>query len=177
MQYIYIQPIGEIEQELYDYLSTELKKVYFYSCKVALRMEIPEISYNVRRRQYNAEILVFGMMKQMPSDAKSMIGIIDADLFVPDLNFVFGLAYHDTAVIALPRLRPECYGEDKNIFLFKERILKEAVHELGHTFGFAHCPDIRCIMHLSNNLADTDIKGPGLCRVCSVNSQARRARE
>ncbi len=94
--------------------------------------------------------------------------MIDVDLFVPGLNFIFGLAAGNTAVISLARLKPEYYGEMKNVFLFRERALKEAMHELGHTFGLHHCPDIRCIMHFSNRLEDTDIKGPGFCRNCSI---------
>jgi archaemetzincin len=168
MQYIYIQPIDEIEKELLGHLAAELEKVYRYPCKVASLIGVPEISYNADRRQYSAEVLVSWIKEQMPSDARRLLAVIDADLFVPCLNFVFGLAHGNTAVIALPRLRPEYYGEEKNMRLFRERALKEAVHELGHTFGLGHCPDMRCVMHFSNNLADTDIKGPGLCGVCSV---------
>jgi archaemetzincin len=167
MQYIYIQPIGEIEKELLDHLTAELKKVYNYSCKVTLRIGVPEIAYNADKRQYHAEVLVSRMMEQMPSDAKQLLGVVDADLFVPGLNFVFGLAYGNAAIIALTRLRPEFYGEERDERSFRERALKEAIHELGHTFGLAHCPDIKCIMHFSNNLTETDIKGPGFCRVCS----------
>jgi archaemetzincin len=173
MKYIYTAPIGEIEPELLNYLNAELKKVYGYPCKIASRVWVPEIAYNADRGQYNAEVLMSKIMEQMPSDAKRLLGVIDADLFMPDLNFVFGLAYVNTAVIALTRLRPEYYGEEKNERLFKERALKEAIHELGHTFGLAHCPDIRCVMHFSNNLADTDIKGPSFCRVCSARLARR----
>ncbi len=168
MQYIYIQPIGEIEKELLAHLAAGLKKAYGYPCKVASPIGVPEISYNADRRKYSAEILASRIMKQMPSDAKRLLGVIDADLFVPGLNFVFGLAHGNTTVIALIRLRPEYYGEERNAGLYRERALKEAIHELGHTFGLAHCPDIRCVMHFSNNLADTDIKDPGLCGVCSA---------
>lgn len=104
----------------------------------------------------------------IPSHAKRLLGVVDADLFVPGLNIVFGLAYGNTAILALTRLKPEFYGEEKDELLFRKRALKEAIHELGHTFGLAHCPDKRCIMHFSNNLAETDIKGPGFCRVCSA---------
>jgi archaemetzincin len=93
--------------------------------------------------------------------------VVDVDLFVPGLNFVFGLAPGSTAVISLVRLRHEYYGERKNEYLFRDRALKEAIHELGHTFGLHHCPDIRCIMHFSNCLEDTDIKCPDFCKVCS----------
>jgi archaemetzincin len=173
MQYIFIQPIGEIEKELLGHLAAELEKVYRYPCKVASRIKVPEISYNDERRQYNAEVPTSKIMEQMPFDARRLLGVVDADMFVTDLNFVFGLAYGNTAVIAVLRLRPEYYGEEKNERLFRERALKEAIHELGHTFGLPHCPDTRCIMHFSNNLIETDIKGPGLCGVCSARLMRR----
>lgn len=167
MQYIYIQPIGEVEKELLDFLSAKLERVYGCTCRVAPPLRIPESSYNLQRGQYNAEELVAKMAERIPVDAEKLLGVIDADLFVPDLNFVFGLAAGSAAVVSLARLRPEYYGEKKNEYLFRERALKEAIHELGHTFGLNHCPDIRCIMHFSNCLEHTDIKGPGFCKVCS----------
>lgn len=173
MQYIYIQPIGEIEKELLGFLSTNLERVYGCTFRVAPPLRIPESSHNLQRGQYNAEVLVAEIAEKMPVDAEKLLCVVDVDLFVPGLNFVFGLAAGNTAVISLARLRPEYYGERKNEYLFRERALKEAVHELGHTFGLHHCPDIRCIMHFSNRLDDTDIKGPGFCKVCS-NKIGRR---
>jgi archaemetzincin len=51
-------------------------------------------------------------------------------------------------------------------FIFRERAVKEAVHELGHTFGLGHCPDSSCVMHFSNCLDDTDRKGKEYCPEC-----------
>ncbi len=166
MKYIYIEPIGEVEKELLDFLSTKLEKGYDCTCRVAPPLRISESSHNLQRRQYNAEVLVAEISEKMPVDAERLLCVVDIDLFVPGLNFVFGLAAGNTAIISLVRLRPEYYGERKNEYLFRERVLKEAVHELGHTLGLHHCPDIRCIMHFSNRLEDTDIKGPGFCKVC-----------
>ncbi len=150
------------------YLASRLEGIYSYPCRIAFPVRIPEVSYSVDRDQYNAEVIVEKIIEMMPADAEKLLGVVDVDLFVPGLNFVFGLAAGNTAVISLARLRPEYYGERKNEYVFGERALKEAIHELGHTFGLHHCPDIRCIMHFSNSLEDTDIKGPDFCRVCSA---------
>jgi archaemetzincin len=41
------------------------------------------------------------------------------------------------AAIYLPRLRQGFYGLKKNEKLFLQRVVKEAVHEIGHAFGLA----------------------------------------
>ncbi len=168
MKYIYIQPIYEVGKEILGYLVSGLEVVYGYPCRIAPPVRIPELSYSADRDQFNAEIIVEKIKETMPADAEKLLGVVDVDLFVPGLNFVFGLAAGNTAVISLIRLRPEFYGEMKNEYVFRERALKEAIHELGHTFGLHHCPDTKCIMHFSNCLEDTDIKGPDFCRVCSA---------
>jgi archaemetzincin len=167
MKYIYIQPISEVREELLDYLVIRLEGIYGYPCRIALPVRVPESSYSADRDQYNAEVIVEKMMEKMPIDAEKLLCVVDFDLFVPGLNFVFGLAASNTAVISMVRLRPEYYGEKKNEYLFRERALKEAIHEPGYTFGLYHCSDVGCIMHFSNCLEDTDIKDPGFCKVCS----------
>jgi archaemetzincin len=46
--------------------------------------------------------------------------------------------------------------------------MKEAVHELGHTFGLIHCSDARCAMSLSNAIQQVDKKTEELCTNCSI---------
>jgi archaemetzincin len=73
------------------------------------------------------------------------------------LNFVFGHAHINgkVATVYLQRLRQEFYGLEKNENLFLQRVLKEAVHEIGHAFGLGHCPISRCVMNFSNSISDT----------------------
>jgi len=49
-----------------------------------------------------------------------------------------------------------------------ERIVKEAIHELGHTFNLRHCPENTCIMHYCRNEEDVDRKSDELCRYCKI---------
>jgi len=42
--------------------------------------------------------------------------------------------------------------------VFQERVLKEIVRELGHTFGLFHCIDLDCVMHSSTFVEDIDQK-------------------
>jgi predicted Zn-dependent protease len=93
---------------------------------------------------------------------------IMADCYTPGLNLIFGQATLNgrEAFVALPRLRPSFYGQSEDLNLFRQRALKEAIYELGHTWGLAHCPDLCCVMHFSNTLHDTDVKTVGFCSRC-----------
>ena len=92
-------------------------------------------------------------------------------IFSRFLNFVFGVAdlsknkSFGSAIISVTRLREEFYRRTVNIALFEQRVLKEAIHELGHTFGLEHCENL-CVMRFSNSLEDTDRKPQELCETC-----------
>ena len=69
-------------------------------------------------------------------------------------------------MVSLRRLRPEHYGAPPDEKRLEERALKEAIHELGHTYGLGHCQDERCVMYFSNSLGDTDRKQALFCPLC-----------
>jgi len=70
------------------------------------------------------------------------------------------------AVIALPRLRQGFYGLPGDEALFHQRAVKEATHELGHTYGLGRCRNPRCVMCFSNSLRDVDRKERDFCPSC-----------
>ncbi|HMK82317.1 MAG TPA: hypothetical protein VK503_01235, partial [Candidatus Bathyarchaeia archaeon] len=90
------------------------------------------------------------------------------DLYVPEKNFVFGLSDlpGSRSLIALSRLRQRFYCESDDEVLFFSRVVKEAVHELGHSHGLRHCSNSRCVMCFSESIEDTDYKEQDFCPVC-----------
>lgn len=131
---------------------------------------LPPYAYDRARRQYNSTLLLEYLALSKPRGYAKYLGVTDADLYAGGLNFVFGEAIlnGEDAVVSLHRLRPEFYGEPPNRRLFEARVLKEAVHELGHTFGLTHCRNPECVMSFSNSIIDTDVKKAQPCLKCQV---------
>lgn len=121
---------------------------------------VPKEAYSLRRRQYKAETLL--PLAYLPGRDR-ILAVTELDLYAGDLNFVFGIADsgRKAALISLHRLR---IGASERVF--RERTVKEAVHELGHTLGLSHCHNRGCVMRFSNSLADTDRKGKEFCMAC-----------
>ena len=163
---IVLIPIGEVVEATLETLRQPLAQVFGQRIKIGDRMPLPRESWQQSRRQYLASMLL--VLIPLPDSANRALGVVDVDIFAPGLNFVFGQAdvAGKRALISLQRLRQEFYGLPRDEDLFLERMLKEAVHELGHTYGLGHCPDPTCVIHFSNSLRDTDIKGWNLCSFC-----------
>ena len=91
------------------------------------------------------------------------MAVTTVDLFSEGLDFVFGLADvgGDRAVVSVRRLA----AADPH--LLSARLLKECVHELGHTWGLPHCEDAACVMHFSNSIEETDAKTARFCATCT----------
>ncbi|MFQ6081991.1 MAG: archaemetzincin family Zn-dependent metalloprotease [Candidatus Aminicenantia bacterium] len=165
---IYLFPVGKVEISILKKLALQLERRFNYSVIIGKKIKIPASSFNYRRNQYLSPVILTQLRKSIPSDTIKCLGIIDVDLYVSQLNFVFGQAEMGgkVAIISLTRLRPEYYSLKSNQKLFELRILKEAVHELGHCFGLNHCSNPKCVMHFSNTLMDTDIKSDKFCPSC-----------
>ena len=168
-QSLLIVPFDSIRKDVLVFLQNELTRMFGIDVKIASEEPIPQYAFDPKRRQYHST-KILEWLKNIPVMDTRILGIIDLDLYVPELNFVFGEAdvAHGVCIISLVRLRQEFYGLPKNENLFLERALKEAIHELGHTYRLSHCRDPKCIMHFSNSLQDTDIKGPDFCPRCKL---------
>ena len=158
---IIVQPIGHIDKGIIEFLVQQLSSIW--DAGQSSSMEIPKNAYDSDRRQFDGNVL----LQELPEIGDITLGVIDEDTYVNGLNFIFGLAGANKAIISLYRLRPEFYRSPEDEDLFKLRALKESIHELGHVFGLKHCQNRRCIMHFSNSISDTDYKDWRYCGSCA----------
>ncbi len=166
---ITLVPIGAIPAELLSWLADSLEEITDQKVVIGEAIPLPASGYDPRRRQYRGDAVITALRGVPGITAGRVLGLTDADCFTPGLNFIFGQATLGgrEAFVALPRLRQPFYGLPEDAALFRERALKEVVHELGHTWGLSHCANVRCVMHFSNTLHDTDVKGPDFCPRCN----------
>ncbi|MDI6819458.1 MAG: archaemetzincin family Zn-dependent metalloprotease [Candidatus Hodarchaeaceae archaeon] len=175
---INIIKIGEIPNKLLRDLMPRLLKRYekfVEGCQVGTPLELPVAAYDPHRMQYRADIVLERVLHTARGEGK-VLALTDVDLYVPRLNFVFGQAQcpGTVALVSLRRLDPAFYGEPSDYELLLKRATKEAVHELGHTFGLNHCSALGCVMTFSNSIFEVDEKKAKFCERCLNKLHARR---
>lgn len=128
----------------------------------------PESAWDVKRRQYSSSVLLRQVAASWTPDCERVLGVTEVDLFIPMLSYIFGQAQLGgrAAIVSTARLRQQFYDlpDDQPVLL--DRARKEALHELGHTFGLVHCEDRSCAMSLSTNIRQVDIKNAYYCEAC-----------
>gem|GEM_PF-82698 len=165
---IYILPLGEIEWEILEEVKKEITAVFQFPVKVLPNLSNPAYAFEPKRGQYYSTKILKELISKLPDDGVKILGITEVDLCTPVLTFVFGEAHLEgcAAVISLARLHQEYYDLPSNKPLLLNRAVKEAIHELGHTFGLVHCRDNQCVMSFSPNCLGIDQKQVGFCSVC-----------
>jgi archaemetzincin len=161
---IYLSSQPDLLQRLADDLAEGL------GATVRLRVPWfdPEAAYDSSRGQYNSTHILKALLGDPDGAATRILGVAGVDLFIPVLTYVFGEAQLDgrAAVVSTHRLRAEAYGLPGDEVLLAERLLKEAVHELGHTLGLLHCADPACVMRASTYVEEIDLKRATFCLAC-----------
>lgn len=167
---IHILPVcpPTININLLDRLSASLAATLKMPCRVITEEFDAGFAYDAYRTQTYSTAILARLAEAPIGDEDIMLGVTEADLFVPVLTFVFGEAQYPgrAAVISAARLREEFYGLPPDAAKLDDRLLKEAVHEIGHTRGLGHCDDWRCVMVSSHRVERLDLKSAGFCAAC-----------
>ncbi len=160
--------LSEIDKHILEVLKQNIEQTFNRPVEIRAHTGSLDYAYDASRKQYMSPRMLSRLRRLKKGSGDKILGIVDVDLYSPEFEFVFGEAEISSGVatVSLYRLRPECYGLRPDEKLFEERAVKEAVHELGHLYQLGHCPNPKCVMHFSNSLADTDVKGKTFCSKC-----------
>jgi len=120
------------------------------------------------RGQYDANKLIKALDHLYVAAGMKTLGIFNTDLFIPILTYIFGQAFLNgsSGIVSIHRLRNERYGLKADDQVLTDRLIKEVIHELGHTFGLIHCHNPVCVMHSSTYVEDIDQKSRHICLMC-----------
>jgi archaemetzincin len=166
---ILVSPIGDLDSSLVYHTMKELSDCFGYPVISRSLIEDMEFAFDSARDQYNSSILLEKLSSITPANTIKVLAICDKDLFIPVLTHVYGEAQLNgkASIISTYRLKDNLPVINSRSVFF-QRIIKEAVHELGHTFNIRHCPDRSCAMHYCRSIDDVDNKSNRFCRYCDV---------
>jgi len=166
---IIISPIGDVTPDLLGPISEEIKRIYGYPTEVLSLLDDLEFAFHPNRNQYHSTPILEQLAQKAPAGAIKVLALVEVDLFIPILTHVYGEAQlgGKACIVSTIRLNEgHSYLNTQEPFL--SRIVKEAIHELGHTFQLRHCREHTCLMHYCRNESDVDRKSDQLCRYCKV---------
>jgi archaemetzincin len=170
MTFIQLLPIGNADPGVLEALRAGLAREWHTRCDVLPRKLDPEFAFHPERQQYHSTEILARMRGCVELGCWRLLGVTSVDLYIPILTFVFGEAQlgNACAVVSLHRLRQEFYGLSADAGLLERRLLKEAMHELGHTLELSHCEDYRCVMAASHAVEWIDLKESAFCAECNA---------
>ena len=172
-------PFGPMEEEVLCAVELCLWQVFGLEVRRCPVRPIPPEAFDTTRAQYGSLPLLARLQRGARAEAHRTLGLTNVDLFIPMLTFVFGQAQVGgrCALVSSARLRQEFYGLEPNASLLTARMVREVVHEVGHTHGLLHCSNPECPMSLSNTIMQVDRKGEDLCQSCWTILEATIAGE
>jgi len=168
-QFIYLVPLGDVGDKYLENIAESIQEQFGLPVKISTNQGLPAYALDAARQQYNSNLILRKLIDTAAPDALKVLGVTHVDLFNPIFSFVFGEAQFKGkgAIISSYRLRGNPEGEPSiGCPPLISRLEKEAVHELGHTFGLKHCADPDCVMRYSVGVECADRKFSFFCPAC-----------
>ncbi len=143
--------------------------MFGYPVEISPLLQDISFALDPERRQHHSSLILEKLAVAAPSHTVKVLGITGEDLFIPILTYVYGEAQlgGKTCIISTHRLA-EGISPVHQKEIYYQRVAKEAIHEIGHTFNLRHCQNQSCIMHYCRNIKDVDSKSDRFCRYCDI---------
>ncbi len=169
MAAIQISPVGSINEEMMQMVARHVKGMFGYEAEIYTQLPEPDYAFDEKRRQYSSTVILRNLAAVV-SHSEKFLAVTEVDLYIPMMTFIYGQAQLSgkMAIVSLARLKPEFYGLPPDKDLTVRRTRKEVSHELGHTFGLVHCAERSCLMSLSTEIFQVDLKLENFCRNCWI---------
>jgi archaemetzincin len=167
-----ISPIGrlDLDRGFVEHLGKEIQAVFGYRTDIRSLLDEKDLWVDPVRKQYHSTPILDTLAMISPPEAIKVLAITKVDLFIPILTHVYGEAQLGGKSCILSTYRFS-EGVAAGAETLRDRIFKEAIHELGHTFNLRHCRDASCVMHYCRGIREVDRKSSRFCRYCAVMLQ------
>ncbi len=177
MNLVRLLPVGRVDASLLEDVRVSIPRSLDVTCEILPTALDPAPVYHAERQQYHSSEILQRMQALVRPQDWRLLAIADLDLYIPILKYVFGEAQigGPCAVVSAYRLRQEFYGLDPDAALLSQRLLKESIHELGHTLDLRHCQDYRCAMASSHAVEWIDLRESTLCTSCQSQVESKAA--
>lgn len=177
---ILLVPLGACDREDLQVTAECIEEQFDLRVRIGEDLGPPAYALDPVRNQYNSNLILKNLNDVPLPEVLRILGVTSFDLFSPIFSYVFGEAQFGgkCAVISTFRLRgdPDA-GPQLGCPPLLNRMEKEAIHELGHTFGLRHCKDPDCVMHYSSGVQCADRKFAFFCPVCLEIMMWQKAKE
>jgi predicted Zn-dependent protease len=135
------------------------------------RHSLPDAAYNSRRDQYNGEELAIEV--ERIGNAPTNLGLTTRDLYIPpdesildvlksNFDCVFSASFSDGSggMCSTYRL------ETNNRSVFKSRVRKETVKQIGYMQGMEYCENSLCVLSHTPTVKELDNQTDTMCDSC-----------
>ena len=145
---VQLQPMEGAPADIMAMLKDSLPRYYPISVQIAIPVALPANAYYKPRDRYKADSILQYLQKIRAGNIRILAAVTAKDISarkgtIEDFGLM-GYSYSPGYVCVVSTYRLGKGNPSKQ--LFKQRLLKTIVHELGHNFGLPHCPNRHCIM-------------------------------